>query len=73
MRSFNSQKRVNKLGQFGCLIVSLLIILGVIGEGLCVYKAINSDWDPIGKGEIIYSGAFITGLGCVVGYLEIPD
>ncbi len=31
------------------------------------------DWDPIGKAEIIYAGATVTGLGAIVGYIDIKD
>ncbi len=50
-----------------------LIIALFIGEVMCIYKAINSDWNPIGKREIVYTGAALTGLGCVVGYMDIQD
>ncbi len=45
----------------------------IVGEVKCIIKAINCDWDPIGKEEIIYTGAAFTGFGCVVGYLDIKD
>ena len=58
----------------GCSIFSFLIgILCLIGEVKCAIKAYNSDWDPIGKREIIYTAAFFTGFGSIVGWLDIPD
>jgi hypothetical protein len=50
-----------------------IVILGIVGEVKCVIKAINCNWDPIGKAECIYTGASLTGLGCIVGYLNIQD
>jgi hypothetical protein len=43
------------------------------GEIRCIYKAINCNWKPVGKAEIIYTGASLTGLGAVVGYFDIED
>jgi hypothetical protein len=34
---------------------------------------IDCNWEPIGKAEIIYTGATFTGLGCIVGYIDIQD
>ena len=34
---------------------------------------IDCNWEPIGKAEIIYTAATFTGLGAVVGYLDIQD
>ena len=58
----------------GCGMISILVgLFCVIGEILCVVKAVNSDWDPIGKREIIYTAAFFTGVGSIVGWFDIPD
>lgn len=51
----------------------LIIILGLIGEVMCIYKAVTCNWEPIGKAEIIYSGASVTGLGAIVGWFNIED
>jgi hypothetical protein len=50
-----------------------LCILFFVGEVKCVIKAINCNWEPIGKAEIVYTGASLTGLGCIVGWLDIED
>lgn len=56
------------------LIVPLVIvILILIGEIRCVYKAVTCNWEPVGKAEIVYTGAAVTGLGIIVGYLNIKD
>lgn len=64
-----------KQGFFNLLsVIYLLVIAGlVVGEISCVIKAVECDWEPIGKAEIVYTGAALTGLGCIVGYMEIED
>lgn len=54
-------------------IYALIIIGALVGEVKCIIKVINCDWNPIGKAEILYTGAALTGMGCVVGYLDIKD
>lgn len=55
-------------------IIWFLIILALLfGEVRCIYKAVTCNWEPIGKAEIIYTGASITGIGCIVGYINIED
>ena len=51
----------------------LLSILLVVGEIKCIVKALKCNWEPIGKAEIIYTVAACTGLGAVVGYIDIED
>lgn len=48
-----------------------IIILMLVGEVKCVIKAIKCNWQPIGKSEIIYTGAAFTGLGCIIGWMDI--
>lgn len=53
---------------YGAIIVALLV-----GEVKCIIKAIQCNWEPVGKAEIIYTGASLTGLGAIVGYIDIQD
>jgi len=56
--------------------MKLLILISVIliaGEIRCVYKAVKCDWAPIGKAEILYTAAAVTGLGSIVGWINIED
>ena len=59
------------------IIVSLVYLIIpatlFVGEIKCIIKAINCNWEPIGKAEIIYTGASLTGLGCIIGYMDIED
>jgi hypothetical protein len=55
------------------IIGATIIILAIVGEVKCIIKAVNCNWEPVGKAEIVYTGACLTGLGCVVGYLDIQD
>jgi hypothetical protein len=54
----------------------LWIIVGlflIIGEIKCIIKAVQCNWEPIGKAEVIYTVGIITGLGGVVGWVNIED
>lgn len=55
------------------IIYVAVVLAAIIGEIMCIYKAINCNWEPIGKAEIIYTASACTGLGCVVGWIEIED
>jgi hypothetical protein len=50
-----------------------LVLLPIIGEVLCIYKAVKCNWEPVGKAEMVYTVSAITGLGCIVGYIDIND
>jgi len=58
---------------FGDTIILLVILILSFGEVICAVKMIKSDWDPIGKREIIYTVSFFTGLGSIVGWFNIED
>jgi hypothetical protein len=55
------------------VIYGAFIIAALVGEVKCIIKMIDCNWDPIGKAEIMYTAATFTGLGVVVGYLDIQD
>lgn len=48
-------------------------ILAIVGEVKCIIKAINCNWEPVGKAEIIYTAAAFTGFGAIVGWIDIED
>lgn len=50
-----------------------LIITLLVGEIKCIIKMIDCNWEPIGKAEVIYTASAFTGLGCIVGYIDIQD
>lgn len=55
-------------------VISLLIVLAaLVGEIKCVIKVFNCNWDPVGKAEVIYTASTLTGLGAIVGYIDIKD
>jgi hypothetical protein len=54
-------------------IYGIVIAMLVIGEIRCIYKALTCNWEPIGKAEVIYTGAALTGLGSIVGWINIED
>lgn len=55
------------------IIYLVLAVLAVVGEIKCIIKAINCNWEPVGKAEIIYAGSAVTGLGCITGWFDIED
>ena len=60
----------------GCVagLISLAIsVFLLIGEVKCVIKMINCNWDPIGKSEILYTVGTFTGLGSIIGWIDIED
>lgn len=59
-----------KTGVFLYIVLAFTIIFGEIR---CIYQFITSDFKPSYEREIIYGVAAITGLGAVVGYINISD
>ena len=57
----------------GIVIGARVVAAAIIGEVKCIIKAIDCNWEPVGKAEIVYTGASLTGLGCIVGYINIED
>ena len=55
------------------IVYLVLVVLVVVGEVKCIIKALKCNWEPIGKAEIIYTGSALTGLGAVVGWIDIED
>jgi len=58
----------------GFIITAVLLgVLLLVGEVKCIVKAVNCNWEPIGKAEIIYTASAFTGAGCIVGWMDIED
>lgn len=55
------------------LIMLALIIIILGGEIRCIYKAITCNWEPVGKAEILYTAGACTGLGAIIGWIDIKD
>jgi len=56
------------------LIIQLaIIVLMLIGEVKCIVKAVNCNWEPVGKAEVIYTASAVTGVGAIVGWFNIKD
>ena len=60
-----------KIGQL--FVIGILFFAWFTGEVMCIYKACNSNWSPIGKREVIYTVAAATQIGCIVGWFNIED
>lgn len=56
-------------------IILYVAFVGAIlfGEIRCIYQFCTSDFEPSYKREIIYGVAAVTGLGAIVGYIDIAD
>lgn len=65
-------RKVSLTHKFGIVIVLVYLFL-IIGEIRCIVKAINCNWEPIGKAEVIYTAAACTGLGTIIGWFNIKD
>lgn len=56
----------------GLLGLTLAVVM-IVGEIKCVYKMCTCNWDPIGKAEVFYTIGSFSGLGAIIGYINIPD
>jgi len=55
-------------------IISVVVwLILIIGEIKCIVKIFQCNWEPVGKAEILYTGAALTGLGSIVGWFNIED
>lgn len=61
------------MGKTILIVQVAIIIFLLVGEIRCIKKAIECNWDPIGKAEVIYTGSAFTGLGGIVGWIDIKD
>ena len=58
----------------GCLLISVAIaIFLIVGEVKCIVKMCQCNWEPVGKAEVIYTASTFTGLGVIVGWINIED
>lgn len=64
---------MEKSGCVAGLIYLAISLFLFIGEVKCIIKMIDCNWDPIGKSEIIYTVGTFTGLGSIIGWIDIED
>ena len=60
----------------GCLLAAIYIIMGVaaiLGEVQCILKFCKCDFEPSYKAEVIYGVGTFTGLGAIVGYMDLGE
>ena len=55
------------------VIYVVVVVLAVVGEIKCIINAVCCNWEPIGKAEVVYTASTLTGLGCIVGWIDIQD
>lgn len=53
--------------------IILFALLLLIGEIRCTYKFFTCDFKPSYKAEMIYGFGSFSGLGVIVGYMNIED
>lgn len=70
MKKLAKSMKRNNIIQF---LFYIIMGLYVYGEVRCIAKAVTCDWKPIGKAEVIYTGAAVTVLGGIVGWFDIKD
>lgn len=66
------KSRLDK-GLFLALLPFIIYGVAITGEIKCIVKAVKCDWEPIGKAEIIYTASAVTGIGSIVGWINIED
>lgn len=54
-------------------VAGLMFAAAIFGEVRCIYQFVTSDFEPNYKREVIYGLSAITGVGAIVGYINIPD
>jgi len=54
-------------------IYAIIIIAVLVGEIKCIIKAVNCNWQPVGKAEVFYTIGVFTGAGTIIGYIDIKD
>ena len=64
---------MEKSGCVAGLIYLAISVLLLVGEVKCVIKMINCNWDPVGKAEVLYTLGTFTGLGSIIGWINIED
>lgn len=55
------------------ILYHLVVIFLVIGEIRCIYKMATCNWEPVGKAEIFYTFGIFTGIGAIIGWINIED
>lgn len=55
------------------IITWLFILAAIVGEIKCIVKVFQCNWEPIGKAEVLYTAGSVTGLGCIIGWIDIKD
>jgi len=54
-------------------IVLYIYIAMIVGYVKCVINFVSCNFEPIGKAELVYGVGTFTGLGVIIGYMDIKD
>lgn len=66
-------QKLTNLSKSLTILPVFFVLAMVVGEIKCIIKVFKCNWEPVGKAEILYTGAAVTGLGAIVGYIDIED
>lgn len=58
---------------FMAIVYLAIIVLALVGEVKCIIKMVKCNWEPIGKAEVLYTVGTFTGLGAIIGWVDITD
>ena len=52
-----------------------LVVVPLVGYGMCVYKFVKCDFSDKTsyKAEALYGVGVFTGLGCIIGYIDLGE
>ena len=78
MKPFKTQNKMKKhfnisLAGASAFIGLALVALYFIGYVKCVIKLVKCDFEPSYKAEIIYGAGCFTGLGGIIGWIDVQD
>lgn len=65
--------RGNSLGYVAIIIWVLCVGTLIVGEVKCIVKAVQCNWEPVGKAEVFYTVGAFTPIGWIFGYCNVED
>jgi len=55
------------------MIILIVVLVAFIGWGQCVYKLTKCDFKAPYKAEVFYGFGTFSGMGCIIGYMNIGE
>jgi len=68
-------RKLKSVSGFSSIVIAVLYLLMIIGYLMCVYKFVTCDFSnkTSYKAEVIYGVGTFTGLGCIVGWIDLGE